>query len=331
MDTRRPLSPDPLRVTIPEELDGERLDRALASLLPGLGRSAIRRLIDAGHVLVDGSPAAKASMAASGGSTVIVRPQPAPPADEPRPQAIDLVVVYEDDDLVVVNKPAGLVVHSGAGFHGETLVNALLFRYGSALSRQGGAERPGIVHRLDKGTSGVIAVARSDATHDALVRQFQARTVEKEYAAIVFGSPAQNAGVVDLPIGRDRTDRTKISANTDRPREASTRWQLDEDLDGFALLRAWPKTGRTHQIRVHLASIHHPCVGDARYAGARWKNEPDAVRRRAARDFARPALHALRLSLDHPRTGERMVFSAPLPDDLESLLSTLRGAPSEPC
>ncbi len=320
-------------MTIPDELAGQRLDRALARLLPDLGRSAIRRMIDAGQVAVDGVVLSKPSAVAVAGATAVLQPLPTPPKDTARPQDIDLEVIHEDDDLVVVNKPAGLVVHAGAGYHGRTLVNALLYRYGSTLSRAGGDERPGIVHRLDKGTSGLIAVARNDATHDALVRQFADRTVEKEYAAIVYGSPAEAGGTVDVPIGRDRTDRTKISPRTDRPREAITRWELAEDLDGFALLRAWPKTGRTHQIRVHLAVLNHPCVGDERYAGSRWKNERDAGRKQAAQSFDHPALHARRLRLEHPRSGARLEFAAPLPADLEALLSALRradGAYQEP-
>ncbi len=273
----------------------------------------------------------KSSTAAEAGATITVWLPEAPPSDEPHPQDLDLEIVHEDDDLAVINKPAGLVVHAGAGYHGATLVNGLLFRYGDALSHGGGDERPGIVHRLDKGTSGVIAVARNDAAHDALGEQFAARSVEKEYAAIVYGSPAQDEGRIEVPIGRDRSDRTKVSAHTDRPRDAVTRWQRAEDLGGFALLRVWPQTGRMHQVRVHLAFEHHPCVGDTRYAGARWKNEKEPHRRALVRDFDRPALHAHRLRLDHPRTGERVEFVAPLPADLETLLAALRGARDEPC
>ena len=186
------------------------------------------------------------------------------------------------------------------------------------------------MHRLDKGTSGLIAVARTDAAHDALVDQFASRTVEKEYAAIVYGCPDSQEGRIDVPLGRDRSDRTKISANTDRPREAVSRWRRAEDLHGFAHLRVWPETGRTHQVRVHLALLHHPCVGDPRYAGARWKGEPDPRRRKLAREFPRPALHAHRLRLDHPRSGRRLEFVAPLPEDLRVLISALRGDSGEP-
>ncbi len=324
--------PDPrTTVTVPDELAGQRLDRMLATLLPDLSRSKIQRLISAGRIIVDEEPAAKASLRVEGGQQITVSLPDETPIDEPRPQALDLDVVYEDDDLVVVNKPAGLVVHSGAGQHEATLVNGLLHRYGETLSRRGGDERPGIVHRLDKGTSGVMAVARHDDAHAALAGQFAARTVEKEYKAVVYGCPRESSGEVDLAIGRDRRDRTKISSNTDRPRQAFTRWELAEDLGGFALLGVWPKTGRTHQVRAHLAAIHHPCVGDLKYVGAQWKSVPDGRVRKAIRGFARPALHARRLRLDHPANGERLEFVAPLPGDLEELLGTLRRARDQSC
>lgn len=318
-------------VTVPDDLAGQRLDRVLATLLPDLSRSKIQRLIAAGRVVVDATPAVKASLRVEGGRQIAVSLPDEPPAETPRPQALDLDIVYEDDDLVVVNKPAGLVVHGGAGHHDATLVNGLLHRYGQTLSRRGGDERPGIVHRLDKGTSGVMAVARHDDAHAALADQFAARTVEKEYKAVVYGCPRESSGEIDLAIGRDRGDRTKISANTDRPRQAFTRWELDEDLGGFALLSVWPKTGRTHQVRAHLAAIHHPCVGDLKYVGAQWKSVSDGRVRKAIRGFARPALHARRLRLDHPRDGARMEFVAVLPADLEALLDTLRRARDQPC
>ncbi len=324
--------PDPqTTVTVPDELAGQRLDRVLATLLPDLSRSKIQRLISAGRVVVDEAPAAKASLRVGGGQQITVSLPDETPAAEPRPQALELDIVYEDDDLAVVNKPAGLVVHSGAGQHEATLVNGLLHRYGETLSRRGGDERPGIVHRLDKGTSGLMAVARHDDAHAALADQFAARTVEKEYNAVVYGCPRESSGEVDLAIGRDRADRTKISSNTDRPRQAFTRWELAEDLGGFALLEVWPKTGRTHQVRAHLAAIHHPCVGDLKYVGAQWKSVPDGRVRKAIRGFARPALHARRLRLDHPLNGARLEFVAPLPADLEELLGTLRRARDQSC
>lgn len=301
-----------------------RLDRALATLLPDMSRSRIQRLIADGRAMVSGQPAPKPSLAVEAGQQIVLEVPPVVEVQEPRPQALELTILHEDDDLVVIDKPAGLVVHAGAGEHQATLVNGLLYRYGDGLSRLGGTERPGIVHRLDKGTSGAIAIARNDAAHDALAGQFAARTVEKEYAAIVYGCPKEESGEVNLPLGRDRADRTKISPHTDRPRDALTRWEIAEDLAGFALMSVFPKTGRTHQVRAHLASIHHPCVGDEKYVGAQWKSVPEAAVRKAVRDFTRPALHARRLRLDHPRSGDRMEFVASFPDDFKALLAVLR-------
>ena len=186
------------------------------------------------------------------------------------------------------------------------------------------------MHRLDKGTSGIMALARHDKAHAALAHQFAARTVEKQYAAVVYGCPRESSGEIDLAIGRDRNNRTKISSNTDRPRDAFTRWEFVEDLGGFALLNVWPKTGRMHQVRAHLEAIHHACIGDLKYVGAQWKSVSDGQARRAIRDFTRPGLHSSRLHLDHPISGVRLEFIAPLPSDLEELLRTLRRARDEP-
>jgi len=309
---------------VPDEMDGQRIDRVLAALLPDLSRSRLQKLIADGRVTVDGTAAGKSSLPVQAGQELRVQIPPETVSAGPRPQPLDLVIVHEDDNLLVIDKPAGLVVHAGAGEHDATLVDGLLHRYGDALSRRGGDDRRGIVHRLDKGTSGVMAVARTDAAHAALAAQFAARTVKKEYLAVVYGCPDESEGFIDLPLGRDRADRTKISAHTDRPRDARSRWQLAEDLGGFALLRVFPETGRMHQVRAHLASIHHPCVGDDKYAGAQWKGVADAAKRKAAREFPRPALHAHVLELTHPRSGERMSFTAPLPSDLEALLAVLR-------
>ena len=318
------------RVTVPDHLAHQRIDRVLATLLPDLSRSKIQRLIANGHVVIDAVPAAKPSLSVESGQQITVFLPRKTPADEPRPQALDLDVIYEDDDLAVINKPSGLVVHGGAGQHEETLVNGLLHRYGKTLSQCGGSDRPGIVHRLDKGTSGIMALARHDKAHAALAHQFAARTVEKQYAAVVYGCPRASSGEIDLAIGRDRNNRTKISSNTDRPRDAFTRWEFVEDLGGFALLNVWPKTGRMHQVRAHLEAIHHACIGDLKYVGAQWKSVPDGQARRAIRDFTRPGLHSSRLHLDHPISGVRLEFIAPLPSDLEELLRTLRRARDEP-
>ncbi len=281
-------------------------------------------MIAAGSVAVDGHTGVKASFPVEPGQELIVQLPAEESAPAPQPRAVDFEIIYEDDQLVIINKPAGLVVHAGAGDHDVTLVNGLLYLYRESLSSIAGDERPGIVHRLDKGTTGVMAVARTDTAHEALSRQFAARTVEKEYAAVVYGCPHETSGQVDLAIGRDRSDRTKISANTNRPRDAHTDWELAEDLGGFALLTVRPQTGRMHQVRTHLAAIHHPCVGDPKYAGAQWRGIAEGARRKLIREFERPALHAHRLRLDHPLSGEQREFEAPLPNDLVGLLESLR-------
>jgi 23S rRNA pseudouridine1911/1915/1917 synthase len=244
---------------------------------------------------------------------------------EPQPEDIPIAVVYEDARLLVVNKPAGLVVHPGAGTSRGTLVNALL-RHVRDLSGVGGVLRPGIVHRLDRGTSGLLVVAKDDETHRALVRQFAGRTVEKEYLALVLGVPARLSGEVDAPIGRDPVHRQKMSVRAPRGREARTSWRVDERFDGAALLRVRIHTGRTHQIRVHLASIGHPVAGDAVYGGTRTPSSRRAAAREALLSLERPALHAARLSFAHPASGERLACEAPLPRDIEAVLERLRAA-----
>jgi 23S rRNA pseudouridine1911/1915/1917 synthase len=248
---------------------------------------------------------------------------PAPVAAEPQPEDIEVAVVHEDGHLIVVNKPAGLVVHPGAGTAGGTLVNALL-RHVHDLSGVGGVLRPGIVHRLDKGTSGLLVAAKDDETHRALVRQFAGRTVEKEYLALVLGVPARAAGEVDSPIGRDPVHRQKMSVRAPRGREARSSWRIEERFDGAALLRVRIHTGRTHQIRVHLASIGHPVAGDATYGGTRTPSSRRAASREALLSLERPALHAARLAFTHPASGERLSFEAPLPAELLAVLERLR-------
>jgi 23S rRNA pseudouridine1911/1915/1917 synthase len=227
----------------------------------------------------------------------------------------------------VIDKPAGLVVHPGAGAEAGTLVNALLGRV-KDLSGIGGVLRPGIVHRLDRGTSGLIVVAKDDATHRALVEQFASRTVEKEYLALVLGVPARPRGEIDAPIGRDPVHRQRMSVRAPRGRTARTTWAIEERLDGAALVRVRIHTGRTHQIRVHLASIGHPVAGDAVYGGTRTPPSRRAASRAALAALARPALHSARLSFTHPATGERVVFTSPLPDDIRRVLAALREASS---
>jgi 23S rRNA pseudouridine1911/1915/1917 synthase len=257
----------------------------------------------------------------AGQAIVVTVPDPA--LAEPRPEDIPLHVLHEDAHVLVLDKPPGLAVHPGAGRPSGTLVNALLHHVGD-LSGVGGVLRPGIVHRLDRGTSGVMVVAKDDATHRALSAQFAGRTVEKQYLAVVHGVPKARRGTVEAAIGRDPTHRQKMSVRAPRGRPARSTWELEETLDGAALLRVRIHTGRTHQVRVHLASIGHPLVGDATYGGRREPSSRKASAREALRSFGRPALHAALLAFDHPRSGERVRFEAPLPEDLRALLAGIR-------
>jgi 23S rRNA pseudouridine1911/1915/1917 synthase len=274
-------------------------------------------------VLLDGAPT-RPAVRLREGQLVTVHVPPAEPA-EPRPEDIALSVVHEDAHLLVVDKPAGLVVHPGAGTASGTLVNALLYRVRD-LSGIGGVLRPGIVHRLDRGTSGLILVAKNDATHRALAAQFAGRQVLKEYLALVHGVPARRSGEIDAAIGRDPVHRQRMSVKAPRGRSARTSYTLEEAFDGASLLRVRIHTGRTHQIRVHLASIGHPVVGDASYGGTRTPCSRRAEAREALRSLARPALHAARIAFTHPADGERLDLTAPLPADISLVLERLRAA-----
>lgn len=298
-----------------------RLDRWLALRLPELSRARIQSLIEAGHVQVDGR-SAKASLRLKAGQAVTVS-VPEPVAAEPTPEDIPLRVVYEDAHLLVIDKPAGLAVHPGAGRSGGTLVNALLHHV-EDLSGVGGVLRPGIVHRLDKGTSGLMVVAKDDQTHRALSAQFAGRTVEKEYLALVHGVPARAEGEITAAIGRDPVHRKKMSTRAPRGREARSSYRVLEALDGAALLRVRIHTGRTHQIRVHLAALGHPVAGDATYGGGRTPCCRRTTSRDALKSLSRPALHAARLAFDHPATGVRLAFESPWPEDLAGVLGALR-------
>ncbi len=307
----------------PDDAKGERLDAWLARRLPALSRSRLQALIEDGHVLLDGAPARPSARLRPGQAVRVDVPAPVPA--EPQPEDIPIAVVHEDAHLLVVNKPAGLVVHPGAGTSRGTLVNALLGHV-KDLSGVGGVLRPGIVHRLDRGTSGLLVVAKDDETHRSLVRQFAGRTVEKEYLALVLGNPARDSGEIGSPIGRDPVHRQKMSVRAPRGREARTSWRVVERFDGAALLRVRIHTGRTHQIRVHLASIGHPVAGDPVYGGKRALPSRRGAAREAFASLDRPALHAARLSFTHPTTGERLAFEAPLPAELESVRALLRVA-----
>jgi 23S rRNA pseudouridine1911/1915/1917 synthase len=306
-----------------DDAAGERLDAWLARRLPALSRSRLRALIEGGHVRLDGQRPRPSTRLRPGQSVRVDVPAPVPA--EPQPEDIPIAVVYEDARLLVVDKPAGLVVHPGAGASRGTLVNALL-RHVHDLSGVGGVLRPGIVHRLDRGTSGLLVVAKDDETHRSLARQFAGRTVEKEYLALVLGNPAPESGEIDAPIGRHPVHRQKMSVRAPRGREARTSWRVEERFDAAALLRVRIHTGRTHQVRVHLAAIGHPVAGDAVYGGQRALPSRRAAAREAFASLGRPALHAARLSFTHPATGERLSFEAPLPADIASVLARLRVA-----
>ncbi len=301
---------------------GERLDRYLSSVVPGQSRSQIQRLIEQGQVAVAGRTA-KANLAVKAGDRITVDvPEPAPSTAVA--EDIPLTIVYEDPDLVVVDKPAGMVVHPAAGHDSGTLVNALLHRI-KDLSGIGGELRPGIVHRLDKGTSGLMVVAKNDHAHESLSRQFAEREVEKEYGALVWGV-VQAGRRIDLPIGRDPKDRQKMSARSRRARNAVTRITRARHYRGVTLCQVAIQTGRTHQIRVHLSAIGHPIVGDATYGGHRARVAADL---RPVLTLERPFLHAHRLVFTHPTDGRRMEFESPLPQDLQAVLDAIEALQPE--
>jgi 23S rRNA pseudouridine1911/1915/1917 synthase len=287
---------------------GARLDAFLAEALEDVTRSAAQRLIADGRVTVDGKPAAK-SCRLAGTETVEVT-LPEPEATEIVPQDILLDIVYEDDDVIVVNKPVGMVVHPAPGHPDGTLVNALLYHCGDSLSGIGGEKRPGIVHRIDRDTSGLIIAAKNDFAHRALSDQLQDHSLARTYEAIVLGNLREDRGTVDAPIGRHPTDRKKMAV-TDRGRPALTHWEVLGRYPGYTHIRCQLETGRTHQIRVHLAAIGHPVLGDPVYNGVR-KGFPE---------LQGQCLHARRLSFVHPRTGERLTLTSPLPDYFQSVLT----------
>jgi 23S rRNA pseudouridine1911/1915/1917 synthase len=309
--------PTRLEFQVPASQTGERLDQFLVGIVPDHSRSQIQRLIKEGLVHVEGRPARPNTAVRSGDRILVDVPElkSATPASQPLP--ID--IVYEDGDLVVVNKAAGMVVHPAAGHADGTLVNALLHHI-EDLSGIGGERRPGIVHRLDRGTSGLMVVAKNDATHAELTRQFHDREVEKEYLALVWGV-VQAGRRIDVPIGRDPIHRQKMSARARRARSAVTRVTRAEHMRGVTLLQVAIATGRTHQIRVHLSAIGHPIVGDRLYGGTR-RHLPGDVR--ALKHLERPFLHAARLVFKHPSDGRRMEFTSSLPDDLQTVLDELR-------
>lgn len=304
------------------EHEGERLDRFLVAFLDGYSRSQVQRLISDGAVTVPGRTA-KPNLGLHEGDRVELTLPDAEPSGVGA-EELPLEILYQDEDLAVLNKPAGMVVHPAAGHASGTLVNALLHHL-TDLSGIGGELRPGIVHRLDRGTSGVMVVAKNDAAHQELSRQFHDREVEKEYIALVWGV-VQAGRRIEAAIGRDPVNRQKMSSRASRARHAVTRITRAHHLPGLTLCQVAIHTGRTHQIRVHLSAIGHPIVGDSLYGGVHRRVAGDI---RAVQRLERPFLHAVRLTFTHPRDGRRMEFIAPLPDDLTSVLEGLPGWPPE--
>lgn len=345
----------PITIAVPNEAVGQRLDQFLTTQIPDISRARVQQLLEAQKALVNGS-AAKPSSRLKGGEQITILGDPQPAPLRAMAEDIPLDVVYEDDDLAVVNKPAGMMVHAGAGATEDernrgTLVNALLHRFGR-LSELGGEVRPGIVHRLDKETSGLILVAKNDVAHRKLAKQFSNRQVKKRYVALVHGWPAKDKGTINAPITRDAVRRIRMTTRGSGGRAAVTHYEVRERIASpfgkFALMEVRIETGRTHQIRVHMASVRHPVVGDALYgaskelravsarSGSSTKKTPASGKAEDASGVAdvqksasvltldRNFLHAAAIEFVHPRTGEPLALLAPLPPELVSFLKAIR-------
>ena len=290
--------------------DGERADQFIARLVPELTRSAAQRLLEEGAVTLAGRPVKKNYKTAPGDVLAVALPEPEPV--DAVPQDIPLDVVYEDGDVIVVNKPVGMVVHPAAGHPDGTLVNALLYHCGESLSGINGALRPGIVHRIDRDTSGLLIAAKNDFAHQALAEQLQDHSLYREYEAVCVGTLREDAGTVDAPIGRHPVERKKMAVDRKNGRPAVTHWQVLARYPGHTHIRCRLETGRTHQIRVHMASIGHPLLGDTVYGA-----------KKPVPGLAGQCLHARRLSFVHPRTGQRVTVECPLPDYFTGVLTKL--------
>ena len=302
------------------EIAGVRLDKTLASSFSDLSRSRLQGLIDSGHASVNGR-SVKASTRLREGDVVHLRVPAVQPTDL-QPERGDFRILFEDPSLIVVSKPAGMVVHPGAGVTGGTLAAALLQHCG-ALSTIGGVNRPGIVHRLDKGTSGLMVVAKNDEAHQSLSEQFKTRSVEKMYAAVCLGTPKPSKGSIRLPIGRDPVNRKRMAV-VEGARSAHTEYETTESFGVASVLRVVLHTGRTHQIRVHMAARKSPLVGDATYGARALSQSAPPAFRTLLSDFPRPALHSHVLSFRHPVSAETMRFEDPWPRDLAGLVDSLR-------
>lgn len=303
-----------------------RLDRFITRSVENATRSKVKSLIEAGGVTVNGRVVEKAGRLVLPGDNVVCT-VPKPPPPEVRPENIPLDIVHEDDDIIIVNKPAGMVTHPAYGNYSGTLVNALLY-HTRQLSSERGEDRPGILHRLDKDTSGLLAVAKNDRAHQLLARQFADHSIEREYQAVAWGSMKKSQGTVEAPLARHPSDRKKMAV-VEGGKHAVTHYEVLEDLIYFSLLRLRLQTGRTHQIRVHLASIRHPLFGDPTYGGRRihYGNVTGRYKffiNEILSAFPRQALHARTLGFIHPSTGEKVRFSSGLPDDMQALLRNIR-------
>jgi 23S rRNA pseudouridine1911/1915/1917 synthase len=317
-----------LEIAIAETAAGERLDRALAVARPELSRSRIKALIEQGHLTSGGGTIKDPSLRVKPGQLFTLEIPAAIPA-QPRGQAMDLAIVYEDDDLIVIDKPAGMVVHPAPGNPDKTLVNALIAHCGESLSGIGGERRPGIVHRIDKDTSGLIVAAKNDAAHQALSAAFAAHNIERAYLCLVWGVPSPTAGEIEGNIGRHPVDRKRMAVVTRGGKPAVTRYRVLKSFGlGAALVECRLLTGRTHQIRVHMAKLGHPLIGDPTYGkptpARRAKLPPEA--RAAAEAFPRQALHATLLGFDHPRTGQHLRWHSESPQDFVRLERSLGAA-----
>ena len=305
---------EPIRLIVPKQSARRRLDQFLARELPQFSRARLQKLIRDRNITLNGAPA-RPRDAVHAGDRIEIN-EPPPEKIDSRPENIALDILYEDDDLVVINKPAGLVVHPGAGQRDHTLVNALLFHF-PTLSGIGGKERPGIVHRLDKDTTGCLVVARTDQAHRSLSAQFAARTVEKIYLAVVGGKLPKRAGTVEEKIGRHPIHRQRMSTTSSRGRPAKTDYRVLNSSDEMSLVECRLHSGRTHQIRVHLHHLGHAVLGDKVYGS------------RLAKSFPRQMLHAWKLGFQHPASGQWKQFEAPLPRDFQDAIAALSGHRSD--
>ena len=303
-----------LELTVTGEAAGSRLDKGVALLAPALSRSQVQNLAGQERILLNGRPAGKKDTLQEGDTVVITLPDPTPTGTQA--ENIRLEIVYEDNDLLVVNKPKGMVVHPAPGNPDGTLVNALLYHCKGSLSGIGGELRPGIVHRIDKDTSGLLVVAKDDPTHTALSAQMAVHSIHRLYQAVVYGGFRQDEGFVEAPIGRSTADRKKMAITPTNSKYAYTGWQVLARYQGFTHIQCKLKTGRTHQIRVHMASIGHPLAGDGVYG-------PHNV----IKSLNGQCLHAKTLGFVHPATGEYLEFDSPLPAYFTDFLATLRKEP----